>query len=97
MRSWYFSEQKCQNRVCITHARQERANLWEQFKQTDAFKDFVLASVPSQEAHQSQFDGEPTQAQWQAMAGEHYKSQALTHTANTVAEQHQQRGGTETY
>ena len=78
-------------------SRQLRADEWEAFKQTEAFKDFVLASVPSQASHQSHFDGEPTQAQWQAMAGEHYKSQALTHTANTVADQHQQRGGTETY
>lgn len=78
-------------------ARQQRANEWEAFKQTDAFKDFVLASVPSQEAHQASFNGEPTQAEWQAMAGEQYKGKALANTSEAIINQHEQRGGTESY
>ncbi|MFA0072122.1 conjugal transfer protein TraG N-terminal domain-containing protein [Vibrio cyclitrophicus] len=78
-------------------SRQERANLWEAFKETDAFKDFVLASVPSQEAHQASFNGEPTQAEWQAMAGEQYKGKALANTSEVIINQHEQRGGTESY
>ncbi|HHY0497225.1 conjugal transfer protein TraG N-terminal domain-containing protein [Vibrio parahaemolyticus] len=74
-------------------ARQLRANEWEEFKQTDAFKDFVLASVPTQENHQSQFNGEPTQAEWQAMAGEQYKGKALSNTSNVILDQQEQRGG----
>ncbi|TKF99441.1 conjugal transfer protein TraG, partial [Vibrio sp. F13] len=57
-------------------ARQGRADEWEKFKQTDAFKDFVLASVPSKEAHDNHFNGEPTQAEWQEMVGEQYKGKA---------------------
>lgn len=75
-----------------SEARQLRANEWEAFKQTDAFKDFVLASVPTQEAHQSQFNGEPTQAEWQAMAGEQYKGKALSNTSDIIVNQHEQRG-----
>lgn len=78
-------------------ARQDRANEWEAFKQTEAFKDFVLANVPSQETHQSNFNGEPTQAQWQTMAGEHYKGKALSNTSEAILEQHEQRGGTDAY
>ncbi len=79
------------------NSRQDRANEWGAFKQTEAFKDFVLASVSTQEAHQSSFNGEPTQAQWQAMAGEHYKDKALSNTSEAILEQHEQRGGTDAY
>ncbi len=78
-------------------ASQDRANEWEAFKQTETFKDFVLANVPSQETHQSNFNGEPTQAQWQAMAGEHYKGKALSSTSEAILDQHVQRGGTDEY
>ncbi|MEZ8996577.1 conjugal transfer protein TraG, partial [Vibrio sp. 10N.247.311.46] len=78
-------------------ARQGRADEWEKFKQTDAFKDFVLASVPSKEAHDNHFNGEPTQAEWQEMVGEQYKGKALGQTSEVILNQHEQRGGTETY
>ncbi|MEZ8822455.1 conjugal transfer protein TraG N-terminal domain-containing protein [Vibrio sp. 10N.222.54.A1] len=80
-----------------SEARQGRANLWEEFKQTDAFKDFVLASVPSKEAHDNHFNGEPTQAEWQTMVGEQHKGKALSQTSEAILNQHEQRGGTETY
>ncbi|WP_455292672.1 hypothetical protein [Vibrio parahaemolyticus] len=80
-----------------TEAHQDRANEWEAFKQTDVFKDFVLASVPTQEAHQSSFNGEPTLAEWQAMAAEQYKGKALGSTSEAIINQHEQRGGTEAY
>ncbi|CDT66881.1 Putative conjugative transfer protein TraG (fragment) [Vibrio crassostreae] len=78
-------------------ARQARANAWEEFKTTDTFKDFVLASVPTQEEHEQAFNPEPTQAEWQTMVGEQFKGQALGNTGQTVLEQHQKRGGTERY
>lgn len=79
------------------HARQERANEWEAFKQTNTFKDFVLASVPTQETHQSSLDKEPTQAEWQAMLVEQYKDKSFANTSNTVLEQHDKRGGIDSY
>ena len=78
-------------------SRQSRANEWEAFKTTDTFKDFVLASVPTQEEHEQNFNPEPTQAEWQTMVGEQYKGTALGNTSQTVIEQHEQRGGTERY
>ncbi|MCR9819773.1 conjugal transfer protein TraG N-terminal domain-containing protein [Vibrio parahaemolyticus] len=80
-----------------SEARQLRTDEWNDFKQTDAFKDFVLASVPTQETHQSSFNGEPTLAEWQAMAAEQYKGKALGSTSEAIINQHEQRGGTEAY
>ncbi|CAK2719657.1 hypothetical protein VCRA2119O149_2060001 [Vibrio crassostreae] len=79
------------------NARQARADEWEKFKTTDTFKDFVLASVPTQEEHEQAFNPEPTQAEWQTMVGEQFKGQALGNTGQTVLEQHQKRGGIERY
>lgn len=76
-----------------SNSRQLRTDEWEAFKQTDVFKDFVLASVPSQEAHQGSFNGEPTQAEWQVMAGEQYKGKALSNTSDVILNQQEQRGG----
>ncbi|MGR5558862.1 conjugal transfer protein TraG N-terminal domain-containing protein [Vibrio fortis] len=78
-------------------SRQSRANEWEAFKTTDTFKDFVLASVPTQEEHERTFNPEPTQAEWQTMVGEQFKGKALGNTGQTVLDQHEQRGGTERY
>ncbi|MEZ9839529.1 hypothetical protein AB4323_20600 [Vibrio sp. 10N.261.52.C11] len=78
-------------------SRQARADEWEKFKTTDTFKDFVLASVPTQEEHERTFNPEPTQSEWQTMVGEQYKGKALGNTSQTVIEQHKQRGGTERY
>lgn len=78
-------------------SRQDRANKWEDFKQTESFKDFVLANIPTQEEHKNNFNAEPTQAEWQAMAGEQYKGKALNNTANTVTAQHEKRGGIDEY
>ena len=54
-------------------SRQDRANEWEAFKTTATFKDFVLASVPTQEEHEQTFKPEPTQAEWQTMVGDNTK------------------------
>ncbi|MFA0676639.1 conjugal transfer protein TraG, partial [Vibrio sp. 10N.222.51.A6] len=78
-------------------SRQSRSNEWEAFKTTDTFKDFVLASLPTQEEHERTFNSEPTQAEWQKMVGEQFKGKALGNTGQTVLDQHQKHGGTERY
>ncbi len=78
-------------------ARQRRADEWEDFKGTDAFKNFVLSHVPTKEAHQEAFEREPTREEYLDMLTEHQRSQARARMARTTLKGHEKHGGTDAY
>ncbi len=74
-------------------ARQNRAQEWEEFKQSDDFKAFVLSNVPSKDNHKQDFNLDPTQSEYMAMLAEQNKTQALRKTGQVVLDTMDTRGG----
>ncbi|MEZ8082803.1 conjugal transfer protein TraG N-terminal domain-containing protein [Enterovibrio norvegicus] len=82
-------------------ARQERANEWDAFKQSDEFKSFVLSNVPGE----AQFEQGTVQKRMEDMNHEEWadllKEQAQIEQQRQVAkdllDEHGRRGGTQEY